>query len=181
MTGRVFAVVGPSGAGKDALIAGACAACPGLHRSRRTITRSAEAGGEAHKAVTPVEFEARRLRGEFTLHWRAHGLCYGIPTAELAPPGGGDVVFNGSRAALAAARRAIPGLRVILVTAPPAVLAARLAARGREAEAEIAARLSRDVAEPEADAVVINDADVETGVARLLVALYPDRAERWTA
>ncbi len=44
------------------------------------------------------------------------------------------MIFNGSRAALPEAARVFPDLRVILVTAPEIVLAARLAARGRESK-----------------------------------------------
>lgn len=42
-TGRLFAVVGPSGAGKDTLIAAALAARPDLAIVRRVITRPVEA------------------------------------------------------------------------------------------------------------------------------------------
>ena len=48
------------------------------------------------------------------------------------------MIFNGSRAALLGAARVFPGLQVILVTAPDDVLAARLAARGRETPDDIA-------------------------------------------
>ena len=179
-TGRLFAVVGPSGAGKDTLIAAALAARPDLAIVRRVITRPVEAGGEPFEGVSLPEFERRRAAGEFALEWQAHGLCYGIPAAALAPLAAGrDVIFNGSRAALPLARDRFAGLRVILVTAPPAVLAARLAGRGREAAADIAARLERSgFALPEALHVttVCNDGALEQGVARFLAALQPDRA-----
>jgi ribose 1,5-bisphosphokinase PhnN len=53
------------------------------------------------------------------------------------------------------------------------VLAARLAARGRETAADITARLAREVALPDGLDVerVMNDADVAEGVARVLAAL----------
>jgi ribose 1,5-bisphosphokinase PhnN len=53
------------------------------------------------------------------------------------------------------------------------VLAARLAARGRESTADINARLAREVALPDGLYVerVMNDADVAEGVARVLAAL----------
>lgn len=170
----IFAVVGPSGAGKDALIAGALRARPGLRLVRRVITRHEAAGGESFEGVTAAEFAARKARGAFALDWQAHGLSYGIPQDQVAGPG--DMVFNGSRAALPLARRVFPGLRVILVTAPDAVLAARLAARGREDEAGIRARLARaGFALPKgiSATVVVNDGTVEQGVAQLLATLQP--------
>jgi ribose 1,5-bisphosphokinase PhnN len=64
-------------------------------------------------------------------------------------------------------------VRVIEITAPPEVLATRLATRGRESVADVAARLARTVARPEGIPVdtVMNDATVETGTARFLAAL----------
>jgi ribose 1,5-bisphosphokinase PhnN len=88
------------------------------------------------------------------------------------------VIFNGSRAALPAARLAFPDLRVILVTAPDAILAARLAGRGRETAADIEARLRRAAfALPDGITAetVLNDATPEEGIARLLCALQPVR------
>lgn len=170
----IFAVVGPSGAGKDTLIRGALRARPDLHLVRRVITRPTDAGGEDFDGVTEAEFHARSRAGAFALEWQAHGLHYGIPLAELRQPG--DVVFNGSRAALPAAAAAFPGLQVIVVTAPDAVLATRLAARGREAGAAIENRLARaDLALPPGirPRVVLNDGTPETGIARMLAALQP--------
>ena len=68
----------------------------------------------------------------------------------------------------------VPRLVAINVTAPPKVLAARLAARGREAAADIEARLTRaDLALPAGiEAVTVeNDASLEEGVARFVAAL----------
>jgi ribose 1,5-bisphosphokinase len=173
----IFAIVGPSGAGKDTLIAGALAQRPDLRLVRRVITRPDAAGGEAHEGCSEADFERRRHAGEFALNWRAHGLHYGIPAAQLAGPG--DVLFNGSRAALALAVERLPGLRVVLITAPVAVLAARLAERGRESAVDIRARLERagfDLPPGIRADVVINDGPLERGVARLLAALQPVRA-----
>lgn len=177
----IFAVVGPSGAGKDTLIEGALRARPGLRLARRVITRPTEAGGEDFEGVTPEDFARRKARGEFALDWQAHGLSYGIPKAQVRD--GGDVIFNGSRAALDRARAVFPDLRVIVVTAPPEVLAQRLAARGREAPGAIAKRLTRagfDLPAGMAAATVTNDATPETGVARLLAALDAAAAETET-
>lgn len=172
MSGRVFAIVGPSGAGKDTLIAGAMAAEPALHWARRVITRPKAAGGEPFEGVSAVEFARRAAAGEFALQWQAHGLSYGVPRQEV--PVGRDVLVNLSRGVLTEAARVFPGLRVIVITAPVEILAERLAARGRETATDIAQRLQRaQGALPKGIAAqqVCNDAAPEFGVARLLQAL----------
>ena len=172
----LVAVVGPSGAGKDTLMDGARAALAADPRFRfvlRCITRPAEAGGEAHEALTPEAFALRRSQGGFALWWEAHGLLYGIPQdIEFDLAAGRVAVANLSRHALAEAAARYP-LRVLLITAPVELRAARLAARGREAAADIAARLSREAGLPPGLDVetVSNDADVAEGVARVLAAL----------
>lgn len=181
MTGRLFAVVGPSGAGKDTLIEAARRARPDLVIVRRVITRPESAGGEDFVGVTEPEFEARRARGEFALHWRAHGLRYGIPQAQVdLREDGHDVIFNGSRAALERAVERMPDLRVIRVCAPSAVLMERLLARGRETREDIAERIQRasyDIPPGLPVMDVRNDGTLEEGVARFLAALNaPDQA-----
>ncbi|MEM0945277.1 MAG: hypothetical protein AAGI70_15175, partial [Pseudomonadota bacterium] len=69
--GRLIAVVGPSGAGKDTLLEGARAARPDLVLARRAITRPGSAGGECHDGLSPSEFERRRAAGGFSIHWQA--------------------------------------------------------------------------------------------------------------
>lgn len=180
MTGRIFAVVGPSGVGKDTLLAGAVAQNPALHWARRMITRPEAQGGEPFIGTDRATFGAHMNAGVFALHWDAHGLSYGIPHAELLPlHQDRDVVFNGSRAALHAAQAVFPDLIVLRISAPSKVLAERLAARGRETQAQIAARLCRASYEvplglPVLD--VVNDASPQTGIQRLLAALQPVKA-----
>lgn len=172
----ICAIVGPSGAGKDTLIAGAKAAMPELHVVRRVITRPTEAGGEDFEGVSQGEFDARKKAGDFALSWEAHGLSYGIPVTQTTGPA---VIFNGSRAILEQAKRVFPDLRVILVTAPSAVLAERLAARGRETASDIEKRLQRaQFSLPEGiDATVVcNDGTEAEGIQRLISALQPVRA-----
>ncbi|MFG1391911.1 phosphonate metabolism protein/1,5-bisphosphokinase (PRPP-forming) PhnN [Xanthobacter agilis] len=144
--GALILVVGPSGAGKDTLIDLARARFTGAGRvlfARRLVTRPPGAG-EAHGTLSAAEFEAGCAAGRFPLWWRAHGLAYALgPEVADQIRCGGAVVANGSRATLDEARRRFARLAVVLVTAPPEVRAARLAARGREDEADIRARLMR--------------------------------------
>jgi phosphonate metabolism protein PhnN/1,5-bisphosphokinase (PRPP-forming) len=176
MTGGLFAVVGPSGAGKDTLMAAAQAARPDIALVRRVITRPEAAGGEAFEGVSEAEFARRLAAGQFALHWRAHGLRYAIPEAELAALPAGPTLFNGSRAALPVAAARFPDLTVIRVTAPSAVLIERLLARGRETREEIEARVQRASYDLPAGLRVIdvrNDGPLAQGVARFLAALQP--------
>ncbi len=111
----------------------------------RVITRPAEAGGETHQAMTAAEFAEAREQGAFALHWHAHGLDYGIPASLHDEVAAGRVmIVNLSRKEIAQAEQVFARLVVIEVTAPPLVLAQRLATRGRETAAEIEARLSRE-------------------------------------
>lgn len=172
----LVAVVGPSGAGKDTLMAGARAVLAGDPRfvfARRAITRPTDSGGEDHAALMPEDFVAQRDAGAFALWWQAHGLLYGIPRGiEADLDAGRVVVANLSRAVLPEVSSRFR-LRVLQITAPLAVLAARLAARGRETADDIAARLAREVALPEGLDVdpVVNDGTVDAGIARVVAML----------
>ncbi|WP_439103816.1 phosphonate metabolism protein/1,5-bisphosphokinase (PRPP-forming) PhnN [Celeribacter marinus] len=182
MTGRLFAVVGPSGAGKDTLIDAAMQVRADLFKARRVITRPTESGGEDFDGVTVAEFDRRRAAGEFALYWDAHGLSYGVPLSiETAMRQGRDVIFNSSRAILPHAYEIYPTLSVILVTASPATLAGRLAARGRESRADIEGRLARaeyDLAPGLPVRQVSNDRDLGAAVTAFLTALQPESVER---
>lgn len=182
MGGRLFAVVGPSGAGKDTLIEAARRARPDLYIARRVITRPESDGAEPYEGVTKAEFAARAASGKFALTWRAHGLFYGIPTGMAAAlEAGQDAVFNCSRAVLEEAQARFPSLRVILVTALDETLAARLAARGRESAGDIRGRLARArfTLPPGLPVEVVrNDGPLEEAVAAFLRLLQPESAAR---
>jgi len=177
MTGRLIAVVGPSGVGKDTAMAALSLRCPRLHRVRRVVTRPAEAGGEPFEGVTEAAFADRLARGDFLLSWRAHGLSYGIPRTVLARLGAGqDLLANLSRRVLVEAQAKVPRLTVLALRADPAVLAARLRARGREAGAALDERLrGREIALPPGiDTIRIdNSGALDDTVAAALDALYP--------
>jgi len=176
MAGRLVLVVGPSGAGKDTLIAAAKTALAGDDRyvfPKRIITRHALAAAEDHESVSPERFAELKRAGAFALAWDAHGLSYGLPARlndDLAA--GRTVVVNGSRAAVREASRRFASLVVLLVDAAPEVRAARLASRGRETASEIGERLTRDVPDALPGAIrVDNSGRLDDGVAAFLAAL----------
>ncbi len=182
--GLFVAVVGPSGAGKDALIRGMAARlreADGVFTVRRVVTRRADSF-EDHDSLAESEFLLARQRGRFALSWAAHGLFYGVPSdVDARVASGCAVVCNVSRAVVADVRARYQRSLVVLVTARPETLAARLAARGREGSEGRRARLERAFAPRDAfepDATIDNDGALDEAVARLcdLVAL-----QRWSA
>jgi ribose 1,5-bisphosphokinase len=142
--GLLAYVMGPSGAGKDTLLAGARAALDPAAWifAHRYITRPPSPGDENFVSLAPAEFAARRERGLFAFHWRARGVDYGIGSEiESWRAHGLAVVVSGSRADWRTGAPARAGAVPVLITAPASLLAARLTARGRDPD--VAARLAR--------------------------------------
>lgn len=142
----LFYVMGPSGSGKDSLLRA-------LHDrlgpddrvvvAHRYITRDADAN-EASVSLSADEFARRAGLGCLALHWRSHGLHYGIGLEiEQWMARGLKVIVNGSREYLPHAVARYPELCAVHVRVKPEVLAARLRQRGREPEDAIARRLAR--------------------------------------
>jgi len=147
MTARLIYVVGASGSGKDSLMSYARSRLANESQvvfAHRYITRSADAGGENHVALTQEEFDSRRRAGLMAMHWESHGHAYGLGIEVnqwLAK--GITVVVNGSREYLETAAQRYPELVPVWVEVSPEVLRARLQARGREGAEEIEKRLAR--------------------------------------
>jgi ribose 1,5-bisphosphokinase len=175
--GVLHLVVGPSGAGKDALIAAIRPVRPDIHYPRRIVSRPAMAGLEDHDSVGPETFERDAAAGAYALCWRAHGLGYGVPRdIEDALASGRHVVVNVSRSVIDEARARFAPVRVLRVDASPETLARRVAGRGRESADEVAARLSRkspaEVSGPDVYAID-NDGLLADAVHAMLDALAP--------
>ena len=171
--GALVVVVGPSGAGKDTLIALARAICaddPRIVFPRRIVTRPASAA-EDHDSATPFAFDAAIGQGAYAFWWEAHGLKYALSAAiDAALRAGKTVVCNVSRAVVGQLRARYARLTVVMVTAPKDLLLARLAARGRESGGGVAERLDRAapaIDDLAPDVTIENIGDPREGARRL--------------
>ncbi|WP_050423102.1 phosphonate metabolism protein/1,5-bisphosphokinase (PRPP-forming) PhnN [Bradyrhizobium tropiciagri] len=179
--GRLILVVGPSGAGKDTLLGLAKAACADDREivfPRRLITRQASAS-EDNEEISAEAFQRAAAGGDYAMHWEAHGHRYALSRAINDDiRAGRTVIANVSRTVIAAARRNYASAIVVLVTAPPDVLAARLSMRARSSDGLLAQRLARTVDESTStpDFTIVNSGTAEYH-ARQLVRII--KGERW--
>jgi len=171
--GSVVLVVGPSGAGKDTLIANVRARFAEDDRvvfPMRVISRPPHAA-EAHVPTTAEAFARDAARDRYALSWSAHGLAYALPLeVDEHVRAGRVVVANVSRAAVPLARLRYARVEVVYIDAPLDIRLERLAARGRETSEEIESRLARSVASfdpSSADAIVHNDGAIDAAAAQL--------------
>lgn len=163
--GRLILVVGPSGAGKDTLLGLAKAACAdddNIVFARRVVTRAASSF-EDNEQLSGYEFLAAVGRGEFAIHWEAHGHHYGLSrTVNDEIRAGRTVVANVSRTVIGQMRRMYANVVVIAITAPAEVLAQRLAMRARASDGALQDRLARNVDEDVApDKTIVNVSSAE--------------------
>ncbi len=145
--GKLFYIIGASGAGKDTLMTYARTNLNGSKNvvfAHRYITRDPFAGNENHVHLTIEEFKARREANFFALHWESHDNCYGIGI-EINNwlQAGCNVVVNGSREYLPVASNLYPEIITVLIAASEEVLINRLNNRGREDTQQIAERIKR--------------------------------------
>jgi ribose 1,5-bisphosphokinase len=172
--GRLILVVGPSGAGKDTLLGFAKAACAedaNIVFPRRVVTRQASSS-EDNVALGPDEFRQALARGDFAMHWEAHGHSYGLPRAiDDDIRAGCAVVVNVSRTVIEAARRGYANVVVIAITAPPEVLAERIRMRARSSDGNSEQRLSRTVDTAAPDITILNVGRPEDHARRLARAI----------
>jgi ribose 1,5-bisphosphokinase len=164
-------VCGPSGAGKDSVIAWArqaLGARSDIVFARRMITRATQPGSD-HEPVREAEFGFLRACNAMAWHWEAHGFGYGVPARYAHQVNWGRVVVvNGSREH-ADSLPPDPRIRRVLVTAPPSQLAERLHGRGREEPEAVERRLARNsrFAGHGSDLVIENDGELATAGAAL--------------
>jgi ribose 1,5-bisphosphokinase len=180
--GRLLLVIGPSGAGKDTLLGLAKAACTddvNIVFPRRVVTREASSS-EDNESLSPDAFKNALQQGAFAIHWEAHGHCYALPKAiDDDIRAGRTVVVNVSRMVVESMRCSYADVVVVSITAPPQILAERLAARARSSDGQIEARLRRIVKDEAKPDVTISNVGSAEYHARQLVRIIRD--EQWDA
>jgi ribose 1,5-bisphosphokinase len=176
--GRLVLVVGPSGAGKDTLIARARAACRDdatVVFPRRIVTRPASAF-EDNEVMSQQAFDQAAARGAFAFWWGAHGHNYGIPlSVDFDIEASRTVVCNVSRTVVGAVRARYAHVVAVLITAPREVLAARLAARDRSSDGSIEQRVGRSEIEARGfrpDVIINNVGEPDVGARKLVDTVY---------
>jgi ribose 1,5-bisphosphokinase len=166
-------VVGPSGAGKDTLLELARAACAddgSIVFPRRVVTREASSF-EENEPVSLDAFRQALARGEFAMHWEAHGHCYGLRRAvEDDVSAGRTVIANVSRTVIGAMRRAYANVVVVSITAPAEILAARLTMRSRSSDGKVEDRIRRTVddAASAPDVIISNVGSADANASKLV-------------
>jgi len=185
--GRLFYIMGASGAGKDTLLRGCRRGSTDDMRplvAHRYITRKADGGTERHVWLSDTEFEQRVAIDAFAMHWSANGFRYGIGREiDQWLARGGQVLVNGSRGYLDEARSHYGDTLVpVLIRVDPDRLQQRLVMRGRECADQIDARIRRarelEQQLPSDCLVIENNGNVEDAVSNLLAAIAEQQKNR---
>jgi guanylate kinase len=168
MTGSLFIVSAPSGAGKSSLVKAALAEDKRLALSVSFTTRpprEGEVNGREYHFVDRKTFEAMLGRGEFLESAEVHGNRYGTSQKWIAEARakGLDIILEIDWQGARQVRRAFPDAVGIFILPPSPVLQElerRLRGRGQDSEEDIRRRL-RDAREEishasEFDYVIIN-------------------------
>ena len=196
--GALLVVVsGPSGVGKDTIIAALRARPrdPDYHYVVTCTTRPPRPGeidGQSYHFMDRARFTTLRARGAFLESAEVHGNWYATPRAEVrrALAAGSDVILKIDVQGAAAVKAAVPDALLVFVV-PPSLeaLFARLVARATETAEELEVRQRNAALElarqGDYDYVVVNETgQVERTAARIdeIIraerAVHPDRRVR---
>ena len=167
MTGLLFIVAAPSGAGKSSLVNAVVADDPDLALSVSYTTRAPRAGevnGREYHFVDRATFQRMLEAGEFLESAEVHGNFYGTSQKRIADARarGHDVVLEIDWQGAQQVRRLFPDVvSVFILTPSGAELERRLRARGQDSEDTIRRRLAAAREEishaAEFDFVIINN------------------------
>jgi guanylate kinase len=167
MSGSLYIVSAPSGAGKTSLVSKLLAADPLVKKSVSFTTRAPRPGevdGQHYHFVSPEAFEHMRAGGELLESALVHGNHYGTSrkTVETVCATGSDVLLEIDWQGAAQIRKLKPEAVAIFVL-PPSIsaLEERLRGRAQDSAEVIARRVAAARGEiahvPEFEYVIIND------------------------
>ncbi|MDB5867368.1 MAG: guanylate kinase [Betaproteobacteria bacterium] len=167
MSGSLYIVSAPSGAGKTSLVSKLLAADPLVKKSVSFTTRAPRPGevdGQHYHFVSPEAFEHMRAGGELLESALVHGNHYGTSrkTVESVCATGSDVLLEIDWQGAAQIRKLKPEAVAIFVL-PPSIsaLEERLRGRAQDSAEVIARRVAAARGEiahvPEFEYVIIND------------------------
>ena len=186
MTGHLYIVAAPSGAGKTTLVRLLLENDPGIRLSISSTTRAPRPGekdGREYNFVDVPSFIERVSRGEF-LEWaEVHGNYYGTSRRwiETEMSAGRDVLLEIDWQGAQQVRKSFPGAIGVFIL-PPSLeaLQARLSSRGTDSAETIARRIAaaRDEMRhvDEFDYVIIND-DLQQALGNLMSVVNATRLE----
>jgi guanylate kinase len=185
MTGLLFVVTAPSGAGKTSLIEALLRDDARLRLSVSYTTRAPRPGeqdGREYHFVDEPAFLAMLERGEFLESAEVHGNRYGTAHRAVREllAGGSDIVLEIDWQGAQQVRRLLPGCVGIFVLPPSiAELERRMRRRGQDSGAVIAHRLANAHEElshaPEFEYAIINN-DFEEARRDLAAVVRAERA-----
>lgn len=184
MPTRLTVLSGPSGVGKGTVVRAVRTSYPQIWVSVSCTTRAPRPGereGVEYRFVTRAQFAAMVEAGELLEHAEFAGNRYGTPKRPVlehlsaGTPALLEIELQGARQV----RAALPEAQLIFLAPPSwAELERRLTRRGTESAAVISERLDQArvemAAEPEFDAVVVND-DVDRAAAELVALVEQNR------
>jgi guanylate kinase len=187
MSGTLFIVSAPSGAGKTSLVAALLDSDPRVRKSVSYTTRGARPGevnGREYNFVSVAEFERMRAAGEFVESALVHGNHYGTSQvwmrARMAE--GQDILLEIDWQGAAQVRR-VHADAVGIFILPPSyqALLSRLQGRATDAQAVIARRLKNAHEEithlVDFDYVIIND-NFDRAAQELAAVVVAERLKR---
>jgi guanylate kinase len=187
MTGNLFVVVAPSGAGKTSLVARLLELDERIRLSVSHTTRAPRGGeveGRDYHFVDRPAFERMVAAGEFLEHASVYGNFYGTSrkSLELGIAGDHDVLLEIDWQGAQQVRRLFPAMVGIFILPPSlAALEARLTARGKDTPESIARRMASAREEIshvlEFEYIIVNDR-FEAAVSDLLSVVRAARLAR---
>ncbi len=184
MSGNLFVVSAPSGAGKSSLVKALLARDPHIHVSVSHTTRTPRPGeinGREYHFIDRGTFTIMQARGEFLESAEVYGNFYGTSQVGIAAQraAGSDILLEIDWQGAERIRTLVPEAIGIFILPPSlAALKNRLEGRGQDSAEIIAGRLAAaqdDIAHANAfDYVLINDV-FETALEDLLAICRSQR------